>query len=180
MGALVLAAWAIWWPYVQDRRDYRLSNPSVPREAPAGAWVHYENARWRLVAARVLAPTDLQGLQLRPDSQVVLATLEVIPDKGVDPNRLDACKSVLRDPDDREWKAQPLTLTRFPQRPLGLRCGSRLDEHAQWVKARPGRPFRFGQVYQLPRGVPLAGLRLALHLPLLEHEKRGAYLDFRL
>ena len=180
LGALALAAWAFWWPYYKDRKDYRLSHPSVPRETPAGAWVHYENARWRLIEARVVAPTDLAGLQLRPDSQVVLATLEVILDNGTAAENVDSCKSVLRDPAGRQWKAQPLALLRYPQRPLGRSCGSRLGDGLERVNARPGRPFRFQQIYQLPRGVPLAGLQLELSLPRLEREERGAYVRFTL
>lgn len=180
LGALALAAFALWWPYWQDRKDYRLWHPDLPRVAAPGQWGRYEGARWRLVEARVVALSALDGVQPRPDSQVVLATLEVIPDNGTHPERLDACKSALRDAAGRKWEAQPLTLSRYRPKPYGLRCGSRLDGNAQWVHARPGRPFRFQQVYQLPRGVPLAGLVLELQLPGLKHEPRGTFLQFTL
>lgn len=180
IGALVLAAFAVWWPYWLDRKDYRLWHPDLPRTVAPGQWGRYEGARWRLVEARVVAPTALEGVQPRPDSQVVLATLDVIPDNGVRGERLDSCKSALRDTGGRKWNAQPLALSRYRPKPYGLRCGSRLGEDVQWIHARPGRPFRFHQVYQLPRDVPLAGLTLELQLPGLEHEPRGTFVQFTL
>lgn len=180
LGAALLAAFALWWPYWLDRRDYRLWHPDLPREVDAGQWGHYEGARWRVVQARVIPLGVLDGVQPRPDSQVVLVTLDVVPDGDTRAGRLDSCKSALRDAAGRRWEAQPLTLSRYRPRPFGFGCGSRLGPDFQRVHARPGRPFRFQQIYQLPRTVPLAGLVLELQLPVLEQEPRGTFLRFRL
>lgn len=181
-GALLLAAFAVWWPWVQDRDDYRLFHPDVPTPVAFGEWGAYEGARWRLVDLRELAPQDLPGIELRADSKAVLATLDVMPDRdgGVAADALDGCRSVLRDPGGRRWDAQPLTLTRLPQRPFGFGCGSRLGEGFQRETALPGTPFRFRQVYQVPRDAALGDLQLQLHLPRLEREEAGRFIAFTL
>jgi predicted outer membrane lipoprotein len=180
LGALLLAAFAVWWPYWQDRKDYRLWHSDLPRAVAPGQWGHYEDARWRVVDARVVTLSALDGVTPRPDSQVVVATLDVIPDNGSRIDRLDGCKTALRDATGRRWIAQPLALSRYRPRPYGVGCSSRTGADFKRVRARPGRPFRFVQVYQLPRDVPLAGLTLELKLPALEREPRGTFLQIRL
>lgn len=181
-GALLLAAFATWWPWMQDRDDYRLFHPDVPVPVAFGEWGAYEGARWRLVDLQEPGPQDLAGITHRPDAKVVLATLEVMPDTrdGTAPDALDACRSVLQDPAGRRWEAQPLALSRFPQKPLGFGCGSRLGEGYRRETALPGSPFRFRQIYLLPNDAPLRDLQLHLHLPRLQREPAGTFIAFTL
>lgn len=183
-GALVLGALAFWLPYrdavheFQDRRE-----PRHPRDVAAGQWGEYEGARWRVAAVeRVDDVPDAFAGYPHDASSLLVVSYDVVPGRAATPDLLDRCKGRLSDAQGRTWDAGAMphaSLDRTRQR-LGTRCGSRTNADFEREAARPGEPFRFHHLYQVPRAVPTAALRGEIAFPPFTTTPAGTYLRFDL
>lgn len=183
-GALVLGALAFWLPYrdavreFQDRRE-----PRHPRDVAAGQWGEYEGSRWRLVGVRRVDDLlgDFAGYP-HDASSLLIVSYDVIPGREATPDLLDRCTGRLSDASGRTWEAGAMphaSLSREQQR-LGTRCGSRSNADFEREAARPGEPFRFHHLYQVPRDVPTEALRGEIAFAPFTTTPPGTYLRFDL
>ena len=184
LGALLLGVVAFARPYQDALKEYQRWRPHDPVDVAKGEWAEYAGARWRLVDASLKTATgpgsafDLQRL----DSSVLVLRYEVVPDPGTDPDKLDSCTGRVFDAQGREWENNPLPLSRYrnPQR-LSDMCGSRLGEDFKRQHARPGQPFVFEHLYQLPRSKDWRRLQAGISVPDKALVKdQGSYLRFSL
>ena len=183
-GALVFGALAFWLPYRDAVREFvETREPSVPIDVPAGAWGEYEGSRWRVVGVqREDGLRDSVAGYPHSDSSLVIVSYEVIAGRGVTGDALDRCRGRLSDTQGRLWAADAIpssSLSPARQR-LGKSCGSRLGQDFEREKARPGRPFAFHHLYQVPRDVPTRALRGEIAFPASTVTPPGAYLRFDL
>ncbi|MEI2432543.1 MULTISPECIES: hypothetical protein [Lysobacter] len=179
-GTAVLGALALWLPYRDALRQYRLLNPSIAVAANKHDWTAFAGARWKLVAAESVPARDprLRG-PLRKDAEVVLLRYEVIPDSGTKTVDLDGCRGAIVDAQGRRWDTGGAALPRLSGPRLPETCGSGYDDAFKQVLAVPGRPFAFQHAFVLPRGQRLEDLRARIEMKRSE-TVGGRYLEFAL
>ncbi len=183
-GALVSGALAFWLPYRDAVREFvHTREPSVPIPVRAGQWRDYEGSRWRVVRVqRFDQLADMTAGYPHSASSLVVVRYEVVRGRGVSIQDLDRCKGQLSDLRGRRWDADAIPyakLARQHQR-TPRTCGSGLGSGLEREQARPGRPFAFNHIYQVPAGVPTHALRSEIAFPPFMVEPKGAYLRFDL
>lgn len=184
VGAVVLGVLAFWLPYRDAVREFvQTREPSQPIDVPAGAWAEYEGSRWRVVGVqREDGLRDGYAGYQHAESSLVIVSYEVIAGRGISPDALDRCRGRLSDVRGRVWNADaiPYASLSRPRQRLGKSCGSRLGADLEREKARPGRPFAFHHLYQVPRGLPTNELRGEIVFPPFKTTPPGAFLRFDL
>lgn len=180
LGAAVLAVFAFGLPLREERRLQALRSPQRPIDVPAGAWAHYEGARWRVVETELLPAGGFDdALDERADDAMLVVRFEVIPDRNTPGKTLDGCQGRVTDDRDRYWEANPPVLSRYRGK-LQRSCGTRLGPDFKREQALGGRPFRFEHVYQVPKDLAPTQLRPELRMLQPKTAPQGAYLRFAL
>lgn len=176
LGALLLAAWALYMPYREWREQDQRMRPTRPLMVAPGAWAHYEGARWRLLDV-VPGSTSLHR---RPGTYLLVARFELIADAGTTAKSLDACKSRMSDAQGRYWEGDSVgTVSMHGVRStLPTSCGSGLTEHFQQIEPVPGKPWQFTQVFEIPDTVDANVLRPEILILWPKQSPRGQYLRF--
>lgn len=159
LGSLALIAWLLVFPYLQGSNDsWIVTDADELQPVPAAQWGHYRGARFRLIAIkRVPAAVLPAGMRLPPDTQVVVAGVEIVPDRGKDGETdVSRCSMTLRDGGRRGWKAAPNELAAVNKL---LRLYGDCSRPADGLRQGP---YQARQLFLLPAGVPLPDLRLEL------------------
>lgn len=183
-AALVLGALAFWLPYRDAAREFQdRREPRHARDVAPGQWGEYEGSRWRLAGVRRVddLPAAFAGYPHGPSSLVIVG-YDVVPGPDATAELLDRCRGRLSDTSGRTWDADAVphaSLDREQQR-IRTRCGSRTGAGLERETARPGEPFRFHHLYQVPRDVPTPGLRGEIAFPPSTTAPPGTYLRFDL
>lgn len=187
-GALVLGALAFVLPYRAAQHEYGRRTYTHPVQADGGGWTDYEGSRWRLVGMRFEPVLGVVARYMHSDAAIVHLVYEVIPGRGVDMKRLNACRGRLQDARGRVWGDQAFTsdldarTERRIKEQSGLEagCASRAGPDFSEIKARPTRPFRFRHSYLVPRDLPRQGLRGEIIVDPFNTTPPGSYITFDL
>jgi hypothetical protein len=176
LGALLLAAWALYMPYHEWREQDQRMRPTRPLTVAAGAWARYEGARWRLLE---VAP-GTTSMRRRPGTYLLVARFELIADAGTSAKSLDACKSRMSDAQGRYWETSSVggISVHGVRSKLPTSCGSGLTEHFQQIEPVPGKPWQFTQTFEIPNTVDAGSLHPEILILWPKQSPRGQYLRF--
>ncbi len=146
------------------------NNRITPIEVAGGFARNYEGARWRVVEARLINEPPA-SLRMHPDAVLLVVDYQVMPDVETTLKYLDQCRGRVSDAQGRHWEPYGL----LPPAILGNAtdaCGGR-GEFAVG-------PATFRHAYEVPRGLPMAGLHPEIYFPVAKTSAPGSYLRFEL